>query len=307
MKREIMRPVFLTISILMSIITFAQERFITIDNSKIRIKTIGLENRKEGQPIIIFENGHGETIKSWHKIIEPVANICPVFVYDRAGTGESETDGEFPSIEYNSQKLKKILDTSGIKPPYLLIGHSLGSLYIRGFANYYPEDLAGLVFVDPDDFTQKLDDFETPFREIGVTDEYIDSMMFARINNANYIDSSRNIKIQQESKMLWDLRCDNYQELNSIELPPIPIYFIVGGRFSVPPQFRSKDYDQQSLFRTRTKYWIENWTNVVNKSPYGRLFYSSKAGHYVQYDDPELVIASIKLAIEDYYKMQNNR
>ncbi len=42
---------------------------------------------------------------------------------------------------------------------------------------------------------------------------------------------------------------------------------------------------------------------VTKKSIYGRLFYSSKAGHYVQYDDPELIIESIKLAINDYYKM----
>jgi hypothetical protein len=105
--------------------------------------------------------------------------------------------------------------------------------------------------------------------------------------------------------MLRKLRTSDFKELNEKDLPPIPIHFIVGGRFSVPPQFRSKDYDQESLFRARTKHWIENWTNVVTKSPYGRLFYSSKAGHYVQYDDPELILLSIKLAMEDYYKMIN--
>ena len=161
-----------------------------------------------------------------------------------------------------------------------------------------------MIFVDPADFTQKLEDFETPFREIGVTDRYIDSMMLAKFKRADYIDSTRNIKIEQEDKLLWDLRRTDYQELNQVALPNIPVYFLVGGRFSVPPQYRSKDYDQESLFKTRTKHCIENWTNFVNKSSYGRLFYSSKAGHYVQYDDPELLILSIRLAISDYYEIK---
>jgi len=293
------------ISILISLNAFSQTRFITIDGADVRINTIGFENRAEGQPVVVFENGHGESIKSWNKIIDSVSKICPIVLYDRAGTRESKPDNKIPSLKYNSKKLKKILETLDIKPPYLLVGHSLGGIYIRGFANYYPDDLAGLIFIDPADFTQKLMDFEAPYREIGVTEEYIDSMMIAKFGNVITIDSSRNIRVQQESEMLRKLRTSDFKELNEKDLPPIPIHFIVGGRFSVPPQFRSKDYDQESLFRARTKHWIENWTNVVTKSPYGRLFYSSKAGHYVQYDDPELILLSIKLAMEDYYKMIN--
>jgi len=293
------------ISILISSNAFSQTRFITIDGADVRINTIGFENRAEGQPVVVFENGHGESINSWNKIIDSVSKICPIVLYERAGTRESKPDNKIPSLKYNSKKLKKILETLDIKPPYLLVGHSLGGIYIRGFANYYPDDLAGLIFIDPADFTQKLMDFEAPYREIGVTEEYIDSMMIAKFGNVITIDSSRNIRVQQESEMLRKLRTSDFKELNEKDLPPIPIHFIVGGRFSVPPQFRSKDYDQESLFRARTKHWIENWTNVVTKSPYGRLFYSSKAGHYVQYDDPELILLSIKLAMEDYYKMIN--
>lgn len=300
-----MKIKILVISILISLNAFSQTRFITIDDADVRINTIGFENRAEGQPVVVFENGHGESIKSWNKIIDSVSKVCPIVLYDRAGTRESKPDNKIPSLKYNSKKLKKILETLDIKPPYLLVGHSLGGIYIRGFANYYPDDLACLIFIDPADFTQKLIDFETPYREIGVTEEYIDSMMIAKFGIVNTIDSSRNIRIQQESEMLRKLRTSDFKELNEKDLPPIPIHFIVGGRFSVPPQFRSKDYDQESLFRARTKHWIENWTNVVTKSPYGRLFYSSKAGHYVQYDDPELILLSIKLAMEDYYKMIN--
>ena len=300
---ELMRNRFLTLAILISVNTLAQPQFIALDNAEVKVDVIGLDNRREKQPVIVFENGHGETIQSWNKIVDSISKVCPVVLYDRAGTGESEPDHEDPSIEYNSKKLKRILETLGIQPPYILVGHSLGGIYIRGFANYYADDLAGLIFVDPADFTQKLSDFEVPFREIGVTEKFIDSMMIAKFGNAITIDSSRNIRVQHERELLRTLRTSDFQELKEKDLPPIPIHFIIGGRFSVPPQFRSKDFDQEALFRARTNHWIENWTNVVNKSPYGKLFYSSKAGHYVQYDDPELVIESIKLAVNDYYKM----
>ncbi|MCB0685912.1 MAG: alpha/beta hydrolase [Saprospiraceae bacterium] len=283
----------------------AQENYVTVDDVRIHIKIIGLKNRQESQPVIIFENGHGETISSWDTLMEILGDQFPLFMYDRPGTGNSEADHQFPSMEYNARKLKSILTQLDIKPPFLLVGHSLGGVYLRGYANFYPEDLAGLIFVDPADFTQNLSDFALPYREIGVSDEFIDSMMNAKFSQSPAIDSSKNIKTQQELVMLYHLRASNFQELNEKTLPSIPIHFLVGGRFSVPPQYQSKHFNQEALFRARTKHWIENWTNVVNNSPYGRLFYSVKAGHYIQRDDPGLVLASIRLALEDYTLIQN--
>lgn len=278
----------------------------TIDNTRILTYAIGLKNRIEGQPVIIFENGLGETVDSWKEIIDGVSEIGPVLLYDRIGTGESGSDDLTPTVKYNAEKLKKILQELNIAPPYLLVGHSLGAIYIRGFANYFSEVLAGLIFVDPADFTQKMEDFAVPFKEIGVSQEYIDSMMDARLATESPIDSSRNIRIQQEYQMLKDLRNSDFQELVAKRLPEIPIHFIVGGRFSVPPQYRSEDYNQETLFRARTDHWIKNWIKVVNQSSYGRLFYSAKAGHYVQMDDPELLVTSIKLAISDYYRLKKD-
>ena len=154
--------------------------------------------------------------------------------------------------------MNKILDTLNIKPPYILVGHSLGGLYIRGFANFYPDDLAGLIFIDRADFTQKLSDFEDPYREIGVADEYLDSMIIAKSENIKVIDSTKFVRIQQESEMLQKLRTSDFTELNEKDLPLIPIHFFAGGRFSVSPEYRSKDYVQESLFRARTRHWIEN-------------------------------------------------
>jgi len=294
--------VFLTISC--NTFISAQKRYIVVDSTRFCIKTIGLETRQENQPVVVFENGMGQSLNTWEPILKDIARLCPVFTYDRAGIGESEDDVDLPSLKYNSSKLRKILLAADIKPPYILVGHSIGGTYIYGYAKYFPNDLAGLIFVDGGDCTQKWEEFKTPFKDIGLSERYVDSIMMAKIENANFIDSTKKIAIEQESMMIWNIRYNNFAEFDDLLLPKIPICVLVGGRFSVPVQYRSKVFNQEALFRARTKYWLISWANLINKSPYGRLFYSSKAGHYVQRDDPELVIESIRLAINDYNKLQ---
>ena len=85
-----MKLTLLTISILISLNTFSQKRFITIDSTKIWINTIGIENRKEGQPVIVFESGHGTPMGHWDKILNGVSELSPLITYDRPGIGESE-------------------------------------------------------------------------------------------------------------------------------------------------------------------------------------------------------------------------
>ena len=62
--------------------------------------------------------------------------------------------------------LRKMLLQKGLKPPYLLVSNSFGGAYIRSFAYIYPGVIAGLVFVDPVDFTQKKGDGYLPYLEI---------------------------------------------------------------------------------------------------------------------------------------------
>lgn len=304
-----MRQIVFILMILVfhSIDSYSQKRFITIDNTRFWINTIGIEKRQDNQPVIVFENGSGESMDSWDKVINDISIIAPVFTYDRAGIGKSEPIKGNPTLRNNSDRLRSILMSQGIKPPYILVGHSLGGFYICGYAKYYPDDLAGLIFVDPDDFTQTYDDFKKPFREIGLSEKYIDSMMNKKVANALSIDTINSSATDKEYKMLWELRLSDYIELKNFDIPQMPLYFLVGGRFSVPIEQRAKDYNQELLFRIRTKHWVENWTNYVNKSKYGRLFYSTIAGHYVQLDDPELVISSIDLILRDYKKMTKDK
>lgn len=71
-----------------------------------------------------------------------------VVSYDRAGLGWSESDPQPRDVFRNAGQLHTGLTALNIEPPYILVGHSLGGLFIMAYAEQYPDEVAGLVFLD---------------------------------------------------------------------------------------------------------------------------------------------------------------
>jgi pimeloyl-ACP methyl ester carboxylesterase len=304
-----MKTIPLTIAVLMSLNTFSQKRFITIDSNRICINTIGIENRKEGQPVIVFESGHGTPMGHWDRVLNGVSELAPLITYDRPGIGESEPDSEMPTIKNVSDKLIKILNHLDIEPPYVLVGHSLGGAYVRGFSVYYPELLAGLVIIDPADFTETKLNRRKPFLDIGLNNEQIDTLFkkWEREDEENKNKPALKPKsIMEESEVLAKLRETDFKEITDSELPNIPVHILTGGRYDTPPGFRIKELNDSLLFRAKMKNRVERWTDVVQSVDKGMLFYSGDAGHFVHYDDPELLISSIRIVLQDYDLLKKN-
>ncbi len=294
-----MRLALIVVTILISLNTFSQKRFITIDSTKIWINTIGIENRKEGQPVIVFESGHGTPMGHWDRILNGVSELAPLVTYDRPGIGESEPDNELPTIKNVSDKLIKILNYLELEPPYVLVGHSLGGVYVRGFAVYYPEMLAGLVIIDPADFTEDKVSRRVYYEEIGMSKERVDEMIQAIYYGTPNLTVPKSV--QEESQVLGELRESEFKEIKQSPLPKnIPVHIITGGRFDMPERMRSKEFDEEAVFRIKMRNRVARWTDVIQSVDKGMLFYSGDAGHFVHYDDPELVISSIKIVLQDY-------
>lgn len=305
-----MRLALFIVAILISLDTFSQKRFITIDSTKIWINTIGIENQKEGQPVIVFESGHGTAMGHWDRILDGVSAIAPLITYDRPGIGESEPDNEMPTIKNVSDKLIKILEYLEIKPPYVLVGHSLGGAYVRGFAVYYPELLAGLVIIDPADFTETQLNRRNPFLDIGLTNEQVDTLFnkWALDDEAKKNKPSTKPKsVIEESEVLAQLRETNFKEITDSKLPNIPVHILTGGRYDTPPRFRIKELNDSLLFRAKMKNRVERWIDVVQSVDKGMLLYSGDSGHFVHYDDPQLLISSIKIILQDYELIQRRK
>jgi pimeloyl-ACP methyl ester carboxylesterase len=102
-----------------------------------------------GGPTVLFEAGIAATNLNWFHIQESVAQFTGTASYDRAGLGWSSPSRSARTPGNIARELHAMLDRAGIKPPYVLVGHSFGGLVMRRFALLYPDEVQSVVLVDP--------------------------------------------------------------------------------------------------------------------------------------------------------------
>jgi pimeloyl-ACP methyl ester carboxylesterase len=101
-----------------------------------------------GEPTVIFDAGLPGTCLGWCYVQPAVAEFTRTVSYDRAGLGWSERGPRPRTTQQIVAELRAALSNAGIAPPYVLVGHSFGGFTARLFAHNYPEDVAGMVLVD---------------------------------------------------------------------------------------------------------------------------------------------------------------
>lgn len=101
-----------------------------------------------GTPTVILDAGMGDSTISWARVQPGIAKGTRVCSFDRAGLGFSGA-ARRPSTPGNqSEDLHALLGAASIKPPYVLVGHSLAGLNVRVFADKYRDEVVGMVIVD---------------------------------------------------------------------------------------------------------------------------------------------------------------
>ncbi len=101
-----------------------------------------------GTPTIILESGMGGCALDWALVQPELSKYAAVLSYDRAGFGWSQETLPISTCWHYVYDLRELLQTLGLRPPYLLVGHSYGGMMMRLFASYYPNEVQGLVLVD---------------------------------------------------------------------------------------------------------------------------------------------------------------
>lgn len=102
----------------------------------------------QGAPVVVFENGLGGTLDWWAKVWPDAVRDTTALAYNRAGYGKSEATAQPRDGTYTVAELRALLKARQLPPPYVLVGHSLGGLYMQLFARQYPQEVAALVLVD---------------------------------------------------------------------------------------------------------------------------------------------------------------
>lgn len=90
----------------------------------------------------------GDGLLTWRRVQPAIAELTRACSYDRAGYGWSEVRAQPRDPERIAEELRALLNRADEPAPFVLAGHSIGGVFVRVFARRYPDDVAGLLFVD---------------------------------------------------------------------------------------------------------------------------------------------------------------
>ena len=116
---------------------------IQIGDHKLHLVCMG-----KGSPTVVFEAGMGDGGSVWNGVQQKIAETTRACSYDRAGVGSSDPASNLPrGGEAITAELHLLLANAGIPPPYVLVGHSVGGIFVRLFASRYPREVVGMVLL----------------------------------------------------------------------------------------------------------------------------------------------------------------
>lgn len=143
----------------------AQDALVDVGGHKLNVRVMG--TAAPGVPTVVFEGGLGSPVDAWGTVPSDLAGVTKVIAYERAGVGKSERGADTPTIKRIATELHQLLTKIDTPPPYVLVGHSFGGSIIHTFAAMFSKEVAGIIYVDPTDFTQTDADMVALWEQAG--------------------------------------------------------------------------------------------------------------------------------------------
>jgi pimeloyl-ACP methyl ester carboxylesterase len=256
-------------------------RRITVEGAPVHVRTAGLDRRAAGQPVIVLEAGSGADLETWKPVFADLAALGPVIAYDRLGLGQSGADPKTPTLSRNVETLHAVLQELA-PPPYVLVGHSLGGVIIRGFSHHYPKETAGLVYLD-------VPDFEATREERASVLSGEARRRALQPPDLPDIPKDTPAKLRPVYEQLLAEVRDDFPSARSWRQPQgIPVGVIVTARAD---RLRG---DGGVLVRLQIKHQTE-WTLG---SANGIFTIAGHTGHQVHRDDPALVVSIVRHVLD---------
>jgi pimeloyl-ACP methyl ester carboxylesterase len=238
----------------------------------------------KGEPTVIIEAGLNCEKDLYLGIQNRIARKTRVIAYDHAGIGESTSSPNPRTLPYYVEELKTLMNYKNIKPPYILVGHSMGGHIIRYYALLYPEEVAGLVFLDA-----PHEDWLDYARANWDTEQKEQYFRFwdPEINSAHYVGTGL-VELSE-----YEANCDS---IRGKKIPPqIPVLMFTAKN---APHFR---HDKAGLTEDM-KAWEEMQHSLIVGVENARQIVDWEAGHFIHQDKPQMVVHEINLFIDECMK-----
>ena len=122
----------------------APGRLVDVGGYRLHLYCVG-----QGSPTVVLASGAGGFSAEWSIVQPQIAATTRVCAFDRAGLGWSDPGPGPRTPAQIADELHTLLINAGESAPYLLVAHSAGGKHARLFAQRHPQDVAGIVLLDP--------------------------------------------------------------------------------------------------------------------------------------------------------------
>ena len=228
------------------------EQLVDVRGRRLYIKCSG--EARAGEPVVVLDAGMGSTSDVW-SLVQPAVS--------QPRTSHDIVDD-----------LHNLLAKAGLKPPYVLVGHSLGGMNSRLYASEYASEVVGMVLVDStheDENDRMLAALPPEILKKAKPEDMV-------MRSAEDIDFNKSVA---------QVRAANWHR-------DIPLIVLTRGSAT----FNPNDYAVPSVAPKFEQIRLELQQELVRRSSRGRQIIAEKSGHYIQRDQPELVIAAIREVVE---------
>lgn len=216
--------------------------------------------------LVVFESGLGDDHTVWNKsaVASQISSNIDVLMYDRAGYGQSENGPGPRNIERLRSELESVINKFSNGRKVILIGHSLGGMIIRDYAIKNPLKTAALLFVDP----------SHEFYNHPSQDE--EDILYEASKNANGANFGGTLEARE---FIEDLQYTS--RLPS--LPDVPVIVLTSMQVDAAHSSSVKQiwYNAHELL----KNGVTDFTHIT----------TTKSGHFIMIDEPNLVVDNFKL------------
>lgn len=261
----------------------------------------------EGEITVVLGSGFGtpSPYVDFYPLYSKLSKHTRVVVYERPGYGWSETTKDNRDVDIITEEIHTLLEKTGEKPPYLLVGHSLASLESIRFAQMYEDEVAGIVMLDGGSPEFYQSDKSSPalplygiqmLKHTGVlrTLMHVDGVANLLTKPQEGYGELTPEKLKELNAVMVNKNTYNrnlIQESNNVTKNAQTV--IDGGRLQNIPLtlFTSGNNNQE-------KKWSQTQKDFTKWSNKSKQIVIEGAGHYVHHDDPDLIVKEIINLIE---------
>jgi pimeloyl-ACP methyl ester carboxylesterase len=232
-----------------------------------------------GTPVVVFETGLADSLNVWLPMLDSVSRSTTAIAYSRAGFGRSESGAPDHSVPHAVADLHELLHRIA-RPPFVLVARSYGSLIARLYISTYPSDIAGLVLVDGthEQQVQRFGTLDSTYP--GAFRAFFDSVLAQLPPGPEAAEIRETVRIQAAGSV-EGLR----------PLPDIPIAVITSMKSDEKSQYVNGTARGHEVWRRLHDEWFRRSRNGIH-------IVTTRSGHGIQDDEPELVMQAIRFVLD---------